>query len=81
MGTMIVYFIYCIIVAPIAFLISVILNHYYILNLLTILISVFIVATPFYLFINFLHAAYIPNPWLKMYSHFSTILMTIRLLS
>ncbi|ENV79013.1 hypothetical protein F942_02435 [Acinetobacter ursingii ANC 3649] len=49
MGTMIVYFIYCIIGAPIAFLISVILNHYYFLNLLTILISVFIVATPFYL--------------------------------
>lgn len=69
MGTMIVYFIYCIIVAPIAFLISVILNHYYILNLLTILISAFVVATPFYLFINFLYAASIPNPWWKMYSH------------
>ncbi len=49
MGTMIVYFIYCIIVAPIAFLVSVILNHYYILNLFTILISTFIMATPFYL--------------------------------
>ncbi|HCO07260.1 MAG TPA: hypothetical protein DIT34_02905, partial [Acinetobacter ursingii] len=55
------------------FLISVILNHYYILNLVTILISVFIVATPFYVFINFLHAASIPDPWWKMYSHFSTI--------
>jgi len=78
---MIVYFIYCIIVAPIAFLISVILNHYYILNLLTIFISTFIMATPFHLFINFLHATSIPDQWGKIYSHFSTILLTIRLLS
>lgn len=76
-GTIIVYFIYCIIVAPITFLISIILNHYHILNLFTIFISAFVVATPFYLFINFLHAASIPHPWWKMYSHFSTILMTI----
>ncbi len=41
MGTMIVYFIYCIIVAPIAFLVSVILNHYYILNLFTIFYQYF----------------------------------------
>ena len=76
-GIMIVYLIYCILVAPITFIISIILNYYSILNLFTILTSAFIVATPFYLLISFLHMGAIPAPWWQMYSHFSTILMTI----
>jgi hypothetical protein len=79
MGTMIVYFIYCIIGAPIAFLISVILNHYYFLNLLTIFNQCFHCGYAFYLSTSCMQRAFQIRGGKCIV--FSTILLTIRLLS
>ncbi|SDC07109.1 hypothetical protein SAMN05421749_10377 [Acinetobacter marinus] len=76
-GHVLIYLAYCILIVPITFLLSMLLNHYFLLNILTISLSALMIAIPFFLLLGWSHTGQISEPWWKMYGSLPAILMTL----
>lgn len=76
-GHLLVYLVYCILIVPFTFLLSLLLNRYHALNLLTICISAFVFATPFFMLLGWAHTGTVSSEWWKMYRDIITILMVL----
>ncbi|MEC8885795.1 MAG: hypothetical protein VX875_01515 [Pseudomonadota bacterium] len=77
LGHALIYLAYCILTVPITFLLSMFLNHYFSLNILTISLSALMIAIPFFLLFGWSHTGQIVEPWWKMYGSLPAILMTL----
>lgn len=77
LGHVLIYLAYCILTVPITFLLSMLLNHYFSLNILTISLSALMIAIPFFLLLGWSHTGKILEPWWKMYGSLPAILMTL----
>ena len=77
LGHALIYLAYCILTVPITFLISILFNHYFSLNLLTISASSFAIATPFFLLFGWSHSGQISEPWWEMYGSLPSISMAL----
>jgi hypothetical protein len=69
--------VYCILIVPFTFLLSLLLNRDHALNLLTICISAFVFAIPFFMLLGWAHTGTVSSEWWKMYSDIITILMVL----
>jgi hypothetical protein len=76
-GHALVYLVYCVLTVPFSFMFSAILNHYGVLNLLTICISSLIIAAPFLILLGWGHTGKIAEDWWKMYLNISAILAAL----
>lgn len=74
-----VYLAYCILTVPFSFVFSIFLNRYGILNFITICISSFIIALPFFILLGWSHTGEFSKEWWKMYTDTWTILMALLL--
>lgn len=77
LGYALVYLAYCILTVPFTFLLSILLDRYFALNLLTICISSLAVATPFFILLGWSHTGEISEEWWKMYTNIQTIFMAL----
>nr|WP_174506792.1 hypothetical protein [Acinetobacter sp. Marseille-Q1620] len=64
-----VYLAYCILTIPFSFTVSLFLSYSQALNLFTICICSFLIATPFFLFLDWGHTGKTPDQWGKIYSN------------
>lgn len=71
------YLAYCILTVPFSFMISVLLNRYSILNLLTICISSLLIAMPFFIVFVWSHTGELYKEWWKMYTDIPTMLLAL----
>lgn len=76
-GHGLVYLAYCILTVPFSFMISVLLNRYRILNLLTVCMSSLIIAMPFFIIFGWSHTGELSNEWWKIYADIPTILLAL----
>ena len=76
-GHGLVYLAYCILTVPFSFMISVLLNRYRILNLLTVCMSSLIIAMPFFIVFGWSHTGELSNEWWKMYTDIPSILLAL----
>ncbi|TCB68648.1 hypothetical protein E0H87_01530 [Acinetobacter sp. ANC 4178] len=71
-GYIVLYSTYCILIVPFSFILSILLNHYNFLNLLSICISSLIITTALNLFLGWgfteEHSGEIPQEWWKIYT-------------
>lgn len=72
-----IYLAYCILTVPFSFVISVILNRYSLLSLLTVGISSLIIATPFFIVFGWSHTGEFSKQWWKIYADIPTILLVL----
>ncbi|GEM_PF-204106 len=72
-----VYLAYCILTVPFSFLFSILLNRYEILNFISICISSFIVAIPFFIFVGWSHTGELPKEWWQMYTDIWIIFIAV----
>ena len=68
-GHGLVYLAYSILTVPFSFMVSILLNRYNSLNLLTICITSLIIATPFFILLGWGHTGKIAEDWWKMYTN------------
>lgn len=71
------YLAYCILTVPFTFFVSIVLNRYSYLNLLTICIGSLAVATPFFILLGWGHTGKINDDWWKMYTNAGAMLMAL----
>ncbi|HBM1136794.1 TPA: hypothetical protein LUC71_003564 [Acinetobacter baumannii] len=76
-GHGLVYLAYSILTVPFSFMVSILLNRYSILNLLTICISSLIIAMPFFVLFGWSHTGEVSKEWWKMYTDTWTIFMAL----
>ncbi|OEY95027.1 hypothetical protein BJD20_16670 [Acinetobacter proteolyticus] len=67
-GHLLVYLAYCLLSVPFSFLFSLVLNRYQYLNFLTICLSSFVVATPFFILFSWAHTGQLPKQWWLVYA-------------
>jgi hypothetical protein len=67
-GHLLVYLAYCLLSVPFSFLFSLVLNRYQYLNFLTICLSSFVVATPFFILFGWGHTGQLPKQWWLVYA-------------
>ncbi|USA48213.1 hypothetical protein NDN11_08920 [Acinetobacter sp. C26M] len=77
-GHLLVYLAYCLLTVPFSFLFSLVLNRYQYLNFLTICLSSFIVAAPFFILLAWAHTGQLPKQlWLVYADIFSLFIALI----
>ncbi|WP_433848228.1 hypothetical protein [Acinetobacter proteolyticus] len=67
-GHLLVYLAYCLLSVPFSFLFSLVLNRFQCLNFLTICLSSFVVAAPFFILIGWGHTGQLPKQWWLVYA-------------
>ena len=76
-GHGLVYLAYSILTVPFSFMVSILLNRYNSLNLLTICIASIIIATPSFILFGWSHTGEISKEWWKMYTDTWIIFMAL----
>ena len=67
----------CVLSLPLSYPISILLNHFSALNLLSIFFGTMLLITPFFIFINWSHTGQVSKTWWKMYSNVSTLIFSL----
>lgn len=76
-GHLLVYMAYCLLTVPFSFLFSLVLNRYQRLNFLTICLSAFVVAAPFFTLLAWAHTGQLPKQWWLVYADIFSLFIAL----
>lgn len=69
--------VYCLLTVPFSFMFSLVLNRYQYLNFLTICLSSFVVAAPFFTLLAWAHTGQLPKQWWLVYADIFSLFIAL----
>ncbi|CAM4139342.1 hypothetical protein F901_02939 [Acinetobacter dispersus] len=76
-GHLLVYLAYCLLTVPFSLMFSLALNRYQYLNFLTICLSSFVVAAPFFTLLAWTHTGQLPKQWWLVYADIFSLFIAL----